>query len=173
VEEAEPGDILKVEFLDLQPRKNPITGRTFGSNAAAWWGFQARVKMVDGSDFHAGAFSRTPGDNDEVVTIYEIEEINGQHYAIPQYQFEWPVLTDPNNTIRDYIAYPGTCVPHEIHGCNNEYVPSSTVHDMGWTKEGSIVYHDDIFPARIPVNYHVGCMGMPPASHDFVDSIPP
>lgn len=60
VEDAEPGDMLKVEILDLQPRKNPVTGKTFGSNAAAWWGFQARVKMVDGSDFKAGEFTNTP-----------------------------------------------------------------------------------------------------------------
>lgn len=60
VEDAEPGDMLKVEILDLQPRKNPVTGKTFGSNAAAWWGFQARVKMVDGSDFMAGEFTGTP-----------------------------------------------------------------------------------------------------------------
>jgi len=60
VEEAEPGDLLKVEILDLKPRKNPKTGKTYGSNAAAWWGFQARVKMVDGSDFKAGTFTDTP-----------------------------------------------------------------------------------------------------------------
>ena len=45
--------------------------------------------------------------------------------------------------------------------------------DMGWTKEGNITYYDDILPVRIPVNYHIGCMGLPPASVDFVDSIPP
>ena len=45
VEGAEPGDILSVEVLDLAPRKNP-EGKTFGSNAAAWWGFQARSDMV-------------------------------------------------------------------------------------------------------------------------------
>ena len=60
VQDAEPGDMLKVEILDLKPRKNPKTGRTYGSNAAAWWGFQARVKMVDGSDFRAGASTQTP-----------------------------------------------------------------------------------------------------------------
>ena len=60
VEDAEPGDLLKVEILDLKPRKNPKTGRMFGSNAAAWWGFQARVKMADGSDFKAGEFTGTP-----------------------------------------------------------------------------------------------------------------
>lgn len=60
VEDAEPGDLLKVEILDLMPRKNPITNRTFGSNAAAWWGFQARVQLADGSDFHAGGQTETP-----------------------------------------------------------------------------------------------------------------
>ena len=60
VEDAEPGDMLKVEIQDLKPRKNPKTGKTYGSNAAAWWGFQARVKMVDGSDFRAGTFTQTP-----------------------------------------------------------------------------------------------------------------
>ena len=100
-------------------------------------------------------------------------EEEGQSFAVPQFQFGWPKITDPNGTVRDYIAYPGTCVPHDAHGCSGEYTPSSSVMDMGWEKEGSIKYYDDIFPARIPINYHVGCMGLPPASHDFVDSIPP
>jgi acetamidase/formamidase len=36
---AQPGDILKVEVLGLRPRVNPNTGKTFGINAAAWWGY--------------------------------------------------------------------------------------------------------------------------------------
>lgn len=110
VEGAEPGDILKVEILDLKPRPNP-DGQTFGSNAAAWWGFQSRVKMVDGSDFTAGNFTGTPDSNDEMVTIYQIVEENGMSYAVPAYQFDWPTITDPSGTTRNYIAYPGTCVP--------------------------------------------------------------
>jgi len=47
------------------------------------------------------------------------------------------------------------------------------VEDMGWSKISPITYYDTPFPAKIPVNYHIGCMGLPPASHDFVDSIPP
>jgi hypothetical protein len=27
----------QVDILDLVPRKNPSTGKTYGSNAAAWW----------------------------------------------------------------------------------------------------------------------------------------
>jgi acetamidase/formamidase len=170
VEGAEPGDILKVEILNLQPRPNK-DGKTFGSNAAAWWGFQARVNKVDGSPFDAGSFTTTPNLNDEVVTIYEVlESAPGKGYAVPAYQFEWPVITDPMNVTRDYIAYPGTCVPHDAHGA---FTPSTAVSSMGWTKEGNITYYDDLFKAMIPINYHVGNMGLAPASHDFVDSIPP
>jgi acetamidase/formamidase len=169
VEDAEPGDILKVEILDLQPRPNQ-DGKTFGSNAAAWWGFQARVNKADNTPFYAGSFSDTPTQNDEIVTIYEIVEENGQSFAVPSYQFEWPIMTDPNGVERDYIAYPGTCVPHDTHSIT---IPSSDVTDMGWTKSGAITYYDNVFKAKIPINYHVGCMGLAPASHDFVDSIPP
>ena len=42
VEGAEPGDVLKVEILDLWPRLN-IRGESYGVNAAAWWGFHYGV----------------------------------------------------------------------------------------------------------------------------------
>jgi acetamidase/formamidase len=170
VNNAEPGDLLKVEILDLQPRPNP-DGKTYGSSAAAWWGYHARVPKSDGTNFTAGSFTGTPGSNDEVVTIYELMEDDDGKYAIPAYQFEWPTLTDPMGDERDYIAYPGTCVPHDPHGDTANV--SSTVTDMGWTKSASITYFDNVFPAKIPINYHVGCMGLAPESHDFVDSIPP
>jgi acetamidase/formamidase len=170
VEGAEPGDILKVEIIDLKPRLN-ADGKSYGSNAAAWWGFQARVDKADGTPYAAGTFTGTPDQNDELVTIYElVVDGDGMSYAVPSYQFEWPVLTDPNGVVRDYIAYPGTCVPHDAHGST---VPSSDVSDMGWTKAASITYYDNVYKAKIPVNYHIGCMGLAPESHDFVDSIPP
>lgn len=122
VEEAEPGDILKVEILDLMPRVNP-EGRAFGSNAAAWWGFQARVDQADNTTFDAGDFTGTPDSNDEFITIYEIIEEDGMSYAVPSYQFEWPTITDPQGEVRNFIAYPGTCVPHDSHG---DTVPTST-----------------------------------------------
>lgn len=31
-------------------------------------------------------------------------------------KFEWPVISDPQGVERDYIQYPGTCVPHDAHG---------------------------------------------------------
>jgi acetamidase/formamidase len=170
VEGAEPGDILKVEILDLVPRPN-ADGRTFGSNAAAWWGFQARVNKTDGMPFTAGSFTSTPGKDDEIVTIYEVLESEpGKGFAVPAYQFEWPVIKDPMNVTRDYIAYPGTCVPHDTHG---DTLPSSAVTKMGWSKAANITYYENVFRAKIPINYHIGNMGLAPASHDYVDSIPP
>jgi len=115
VDGAEPGDILKVDILDLKPRLNP-EGKTYGSNAAAWWGFQARVNNADGTPFTAGDLTGTPNSDDEFNTIYEIVSENGVDYAFPSYQFEWPVITDPQGTVRNYIKYPGTCVPHDVHG---------------------------------------------------------
>lgn len=38
----------QVDILDLYPRKNPKTGKTYGSNAAAWWGYQARLPFKTG-----------------------------------------------------------------------------------------------------------------------------
>ncbi|MGH3054837.1 MAG: acetamidase/formamidase family protein, partial [Gaiellaceae bacterium] len=96
VQEAEPGDILKVEILDLKPRVNP-QGKTYGSNAAAWWGYQARVNKVDGTPFYSGSLTGTPHADDEMSTIYEIvDNGNGTGYAVPSYQFQWPTITDPN-----------------------------------------------------------------------------
>jgi acetamidase/formamidase len=172
VNDAEPGDLLKVEILDLQPRPNK-DNKTYGSSAAAAWGYHARVPKSDGTDFTAGTFTDTPGSSDEVVSVYELmEDGEGNGYAILAYQFEWPTLTDPMGVERDYIGYPGTCVPHDPHG--DTTTVSSTVADMGWTKNASsITYFDDVYRAKIPINYHIGCMGLAPESHDFVDSVPP
>ena len=54
VEGAEPGDLLKVEILDVKPRYNP-EGRAFGSVVIGNWGFQAWVNKSDGEPWVAGA----------------------------------------------------------------------------------------------------------------------
>jgi acetamidase/formamidase len=47
---AEPGDVLQVDILDLWPRKNPKSGKTYGVNAAASWGYQWRQPWKSGVD---------------------------------------------------------------------------------------------------------------------------
>ena len=49
---------LQVDILDLKPRINPSTGKAYGSNAAASWGYQFVAGFLDGI-------------KREVITIYE------------------------------------------------------------------------------------------------------
>ena len=167
------------------PRANP-DGKTYGSNA--------RVFSCVKSKFHGavGASTSTPAPRRRAphrwgfqpaaqgrrlqlrrrrLYLHRLER-RGHHdlelasddagtYATPAYAFKWPTLTDPEGVERDYIKYPGTCVPHDVHG---DTTPTSAVADMGWTKAADIEYMDDVFKARVPVNMHVGCMGLAPAS---------
>ena len=100
---AEPGDILEVKILDLVPRPsaNPEhAGKTFGSNAAAWWGF------------HYGDLIEEPKPR-EVITIYEIDSTNSRDWATAVYNYRWTPQTDPDGIVHDTIDYPGVPVDHD------------------------------------------------------------
>lgn len=43
---------LQIQILELVPRKNPRTGKAYGSNAAAWWGYQFRTPFKTGEPSH-------------------------------------------------------------------------------------------------------------------------
>ena len=63
VKGAAPGDILEVRILDVAPRPRgnaKFPGKSFGSNAAAWWGF------------HYNDLIEEPKPR-EVITIYEVD----------------------------------------------------------------------------------------------------
>ena len=99
---AEPGDVLEVRILDVKPRPcaNPKFRNTaFGSNAAAWWGFQYK-------DLITGDGPR------EVVTIYEIDATGERNWAQAVYNFRWPTITDPFGVVHKIIDYPGLPVDH-------------------------------------------------------------
>lgn len=99
---AEPGDILEVEILDLDPRPsaNPeFAGMTFGSNAAAWWGY------------HYNDLIEEPKPR-EVITIYEIDATGQQDWARAVYNFQWTPQTDPYGVVHEVIDYPGVPVDH-------------------------------------------------------------
>lgn len=98
---AEPGDILEVRILDVKPRPsgNPeFSGKAFGSNAAANWGFQY-------NDLLGG----TPR---EVVTIYEVDATGARSWAEAVYNFKWVPQTDPFGVTHATIDYPGVPVDH-------------------------------------------------------------
>lgn len=107
---AEPGDILEVRILDVHPRPsgNPeYAGRSFGSNAAAWWGFHYKDLIEE------------PNPR-EVITIYEVDPGGDIDWARAVYNFRWTPQTDPFGVVHKTIDYPGVPVDHrtvkEQHG---------------------------------------------------------
>jgi len=97
VRDARPGDVLEVRILDVLPRlsANPdYPGRTFGSNAATWWGF------------HYDELLTEPKPR-EVVTIYELNCAHGDNCARAVYNFRWMPQRDPSGVLHSTIDYPG------------------------------------------------------------------
>jgi len=110
VRRAEPGDILEVRIIDVRPRpcSNPrFKGKSFGSNAAAWWGFHYKDLLTDPKPR-------------EVITIYEIDPSGERNWAQAVYNFRWTPQTDPYGVVHKIIDYPGVPVDHktvqEKHG---------------------------------------------------------
>lgn len=101
IQGAEPGDIIEVRILSLEPRRscNPrFQGKAFGSNAATFWGFQYNDLLSQ------------PNPR-EVVTIYEVE--SGKERvptAHAVYSFHWTPQTDPSGIVHDRYDYPGVPV---------------------------------------------------------------
>ena len=101
---AEPGDVLEVRILDVTPRAccNPTyAGKTFGSNAAAWWGFHYQDLLTEPKPR-------------EVITIYEIDATGDRNWAKAVYNFRWVPQTDPFGVKHTIIDYPGVPVDHAL-----------------------------------------------------------
>lgn len=99
---AEPGDVLEVRIIDIVPRPsgNPkYPGKTFGSNAAAWWGFHFNDLLTEPKDR-------------EVITIYEVDATGQRNWAKAVYNFQWTPQTDPFGVVHKTIDYPGVPVDH-------------------------------------------------------------
>jgi acetamidase/formamidase len=108
--DAEPGDVLAVRIVDVMPRgcRNPaFAGRAFGSNAAAWWGFQYNDLLTEPKPR-------------EVITIYELDATGDRNWARAVYNYRWMPQTDPFGVVHRTIDYPGVPVDHamveENHG---------------------------------------------------------
>jgi acetamidase/formamidase len=102
VKGAAPGDILEVRIIDVRPRpsQNPkYPGKSFGSNAAAWWGF------------HYNDMIEEPKKR-EVITIYEVDASGERDWAKALYNFRWTPQTDPFGVVHKIIDYPGVPVDH-------------------------------------------------------------
>ena len=99
---AEPGDVLEVRILDMYPRPsgNPkYAGKTYGVNAAAWWGYHYNDMIEDPKPR-------------EVITIFELDATGEKDWAKAVYNYQWVPQTDPNGVVHEKIDYPGVPVDH-------------------------------------------------------------
>jgi acetamidase/formamidase len=97
-----PGDVLEVRILDAKPRpsaNSQYKGKSFGSNAAAWWGFQYKDLLTEPKQR-------------EVITIYELDAGGETNFARAVYNFRWTPQTDPYGVVHKIIDYPGVPVDH-------------------------------------------------------------
>jgi acetamidase/formamidase len=99
---AEPGDVLEVRILDVKPRPAALpqyAGKTFGSNAAANWGYHYNDLLTEPKPR-------------EVITIYEIDAAGGRNWAEAVYNYRWVPQTDPSGVVHPTIDYAGVPVDH-------------------------------------------------------------
>ncbi len=97
---AEPGDVLEVRILDIRARPSchpAHRGRVFGSNAAAWWGYQYHDLLTEPK-------------KREVITLYELHTDVPEPHAKALYNYRWTPQTDPDGVRHDTIDYPGVPV---------------------------------------------------------------
>lgn len=102
VQGAEPGDVLEIRILDIQPRPSchpEHHGKLFGSNAATWWGFHYKDLLTEPK-------------KREVITVYEILHAHDHPHAKAVYNYRWTPQTDPFGIRHDTIDYPGVPVDH-------------------------------------------------------------
>ena len=176
---AAPGDVIKVDILSLKPRLNPA-GKSYGINAAAWWGYHYGVNGPLARHWNASltvfpSKSQTgyvTGDPDrEMTNVYEIvmDASGNALYAEPAFRFVYGLNTTvPCITPTGFS--PGSSVPcvngKQSFGMYN-YPGVITSHPTG-TEDYTVAK-----AWQIPVNFHIGSMGLAPASPAYINSIPP
>ena len=143
---AEPGDVLEIEILEILPRPSnhpEHKGRSFGSNAASFWGLQYDDLLTEPKPR-------------EVVTIYEVEHAHaatgqacGCAHAV--YSYRWTPQTDPSGVVHARMDYPGVPVD-----------PATVERRFGVLAD-----------IEVPVRPHFGVMGLAPDTSGLVDSVPP
>jgi len=193
IEGAEPGDFVQVEILDLYPRINPGTGKTYGTNSQKFAGYQFRVGHEDGSAYPSRsgtvwASSDANGTHSEgvqeAITVFEFVTAGDKMaWGKPVYMYAFPTIRDAGGTIRTYDGMPGVVIPHKFnYGYGMEkldevsYPPgfdgTEILHD-GLGNIGMINYLDVKLDWKVPLRPHLGIVAVMPAdSANYENSKP-
>eukprot|EP00877_Chromochloris_zofingiensis_P000674 jgi/Chrzof1/10607/Cz05g05010.t1 len=178
---AAPGDVLQIDILDLTPRVNPTTGKTYGANSATGWGYQ---------------FSRAPyktGKKREVTTLYEIvKDSSGKAvYLKPDYSFVYgnvsnykgpltPSCIPKSGKVRDSYQNDVWTNPGYIFRTLNVPCVNGKQQFVAYSYPGLIVKHPtgtENYNIRgkfkVAANFHIGNIGLAPNYESPVTSVPP
>ena len=119
IEGAMPGDVIAVTINDLRPRINPATGKTYGINAAAWWGYNFGVNgPAAGGSFGKGSASGMAYDTPNPASSFV--QTNSNPSTFPSgYQREmttvYEIITDPDSGAALY-AQPALQFQYGLNG---------------------------------------------------------
>jgi hypothetical protein len=110
---AEPGDVVEVQILELDPRPNPTTGKTYGTNSQKFAGYQ--YNSLTGFKRDGTPYVRTGGT--EAITVFEFVETDSgdMAYGKPVYMYRFPNMTAPDGSIRTFDNNPAVTVPQEFN----------------------------------------------------------
>jgi len=178
---AMPGDVLQVDILELDPRPNPVTGKTFGTNSQKFAGYQYRGS---GTKRDGTPYVRTGGT--EAITVIEFieDEAGNMLYGKPVYMYRFPNMTGPDGSMRTFDNNPAFMVPHEFdHGYNGELLDDAPIayppgfDDTVVTDEGGIVYLSPdmaMLNWKAPLRPHLGTLAvMPNNTANYIDESAP
>lgn len=177
---AEPGDVVQIDILELDPRINPLTGKTYGTNSQKFAGYH--YNAATGGDNREGTpYVRTGGT--EAITVMEFieDKKGGMLWGKPVYMYKYPNMTLPNGATHTFDSNPSVMVPHEYdHGYHGELIsPDPIVYPSGYdgftvTDAGGIVYLSPSLAEldwKVPLRPHLGVLAvMPNNTANYIDA---
>jgi hypothetical protein len=110
---AEPGDVVQIDILELDPRPNPVTGKTYGTNSQKFAGYQ--YNSLTGFKRDETPYVRTGGT--EAITVFEFVETDSgdMAYGKPVYMYRFPNMTAPDASVRTFDNNPAVTIPQEFN----------------------------------------------------------
>jgi hypothetical protein len=111
---AEPGDVVQIDILELDPRLNPATGKCYGSNSQKFAGYQYNSLTGFKRD-NVTQYVRTGGT--EAITVFEFVEgdTGDMVFGKPVYMYRFPNMTAPDGSIRTFDNQPAVTIPQEFN----------------------------------------------------------
>eukprot|EP00897_Mesotaenium_endlicherianum_P009152 jgi/Mesen1/8265/ME000448S07414 len=165
---AEPGD---VEIKTIVPRKNPSTGKTYGCNVMAPFGYH----FTSGGHADGKPFTQA---EPATITMYEIvyDKSDKEYYGQPIYQYKQPTILTRGGFVTAADDQPiGVVAPHayDVGGTNKKVTYGRNMKTLLGPEQSKITYTNATLDFRVPLRPHLGIMAVMPANgQKFLNGAP-